>query len=223
MGSTGRRWVALAATAGVVMSPLAYTAAPAQADPRDGAKAHLVRTSTSAAEKRLADAYEGTDTGDYVDPNQTTEPASNGTVKQATWQDWTTVGGKWHAIEGPGVPADSFVTLAQYLAAKPDATLAKDTMAGANQTYAKLGFDRIAAEVGDQTYLWDLEPEAGGLVDTGLTPIQHAIDGAWNSSAYDYAGNGGAGVGDAGAPAGRVRAGQAAGQRKQGQRPDRDR
>ena len=83
------------------MSPLAYTAAPAQADPRDGAKVQLVRTSTSAAEKWLADAYEGTDTGDYVDPNQTTEPASNGTVKQATWQDWTTVGGKWHASRVP--------------------------------------------------------------------------------------------------------------------------
>jgi hypothetical protein len=288
MGSTGRRWVALAATAGVVMSPLAFTAAPAQADPRDGAKIHLVRTSTSAAEKWLADAYEGTDTGDYVDPNQITEPAlgplgagarffnmgafsvqtelyrtsaldgakvrdialldystwakatgsrqgteptdkqpvylrlsissdgsgtkdttlnfepaSNGTVKQNTWQDWATAGGRWHVIEGPGVTADSFITLAEYLAAKPDATLAKDTkgglsivggMAGANQTYAKLGFDRIAAEVGDQTYLWDLEPEQGGLVDMSPTPIQHAIDGEWNSSAFDSAGNGGAGA-----------------------------
>jgi hypothetical protein len=290
MGSTGRRLVAMTATACVVLSPLAFTASPASADPRDEAVIHVVSPATMADEQWMADAYEGTDDGEYVDPNQSSalaagaplgrgarffqmgafsvqtelyrttaldgerlddisrldystwqvatgsrsgtprtdkqpvylrlslseaggggqtatlnfEPASNatqGAVAQDTWQDWNTVGGTWHVVQSPTWNGPEFTTLADYLDANPDATLANGTnggalsivggSSGANQTYAKLGFDRIAAEVGDQSYLWDLEPSGAGA--SAVTSVVKTLDGGWNGSAYNYSGNGGAG------------------------------
>jgi hypothetical protein len=134
------------------------------------------------------------------------EPAENGAqgaVEQSTWQDWETaaVNGRWHVIEGPGVTAGNYITLTQYLAVHSGAKLATNTNggalsimaggAGANQTYAKLGFDRVSAEVGSDVFLWDMEPIAGTTKNSDATV--KTLTGAWNKSAWNYSGNGNVG------------------------------
>jgi hypothetical protein len=152
---------------------------------------------------RLSISSDGTGTKDTTLNFEPAENGAQGAIKQAEWQDWETAGGRWHVVESPGVTAASstapadYVTLADYVAANPAAELAMGTeggalsivagASGANQTYAKLGFDRVAAEVGSDVFLWDLEPDAG--TTSGSTTTVKSLSGTWNTSAYNYSGN----------------------------------
>jgi hypothetical protein len=136
------------------------------------------------------------------------EPANNSAqapVQNGVWQGWNTAAGKYRVVEGPGeTPGDesaSFVTLAEYASRHEDATLANNTEGGAlsivagcsgtNQTSAKLGFDRVAVDAGNQTFLWDFETTTA-KVDAGTAVVKN-LTGDWNASAFNLSGNGGNG------------------------------
>ncbi|MGZ4560407.1 MAG: hypothetical protein ACXVXJ_05440, partial [Mycobacteriaceae bacterium] len=130
------------------------------------------------------------------------EPALNssqGGIVPNQWQTWNAgPGSNWTTDGGQ----TGVTTLTAYEAAHPNAKIFFNGYggglsiiagcAGANQTNAKLGVDRVVATSAGKTSLWDFEPDAG--VNTNTPVVVKDTNGAWNASAYNYSGNGGAGA-----------------------------
>jgi hypothetical protein len=199
MGSSGNqtelyRTTTLDGTPLSGLSALAYSTTQHGTDPAVAKQPAYLRLTISST---------GTD---VQDSTLYFEPALNpdqGGVAQDTWQSWNAGSdATWTTTGG----TDGAVTLSDYISAHPLAKIVNNDngnltggglavlagCAGANQTNAVLGFDRIVATTAGQTHLWDFEPDAGTA--TGNTVVIKDANGVWNESAFNYSGNAGNGA-----------------------------